>query len=63
MVDEGFFVADDVRVLDGCQDADLVERILLLFLREVAKLDLLESILLGILDALDAVHGGICAFT
>ena len=38
-------VAADVPVFDGGKDSDLVQSILLLFLRELAHFDLLQSIL------------------
>ena len=44
-IHECLVVAADVPVFDGGKDSDLVQSILLLFLRELAHFDLLQSIL------------------
>jgi len=60
-LDEGLLVADDVRALDGGEDADLVEGVLLLLLRQVRHLHLLQGVGLGVGDALHLVDRGIGA--
>ena len=43
-VDEGFFVTDDVGVVDGGQDTHLVEGVLALFLVEVDEFDFFHGV-------------------
>jgi len=55
VLEEGILVADDVGMLDGSQDPDLVEGILLLLLGKLAHLDLLHGVEGSVRDPLDRV--------
>lgn len=43
VVEESIAVVDDIGVRDGCEDADLIERVLLLLLLHLSDLDLTRS--------------------
>ena len=44
LIDECLIVRTDVWVLNRCKDANLIESVLLLFVGELAHLDLLERV-------------------
>jgi hypothetical protein len=54
-VEECFFVLDDVGVLDGGQNAHFINGILQLFVTELIKFDLFESVELVVSQSLDLV--------
>ena len=54
-LDEGMLIADDVGGVEGGEDADLVEGVLLLLVREIVHLHFLEGVDLGVGDALHLV--------
>ena len=56
LVDEGFLVADDVCVVDGGEDADFVDGVLLLLIGQIFQGDHFECVELPIGDALHFEH-------
>jgi len=58
-LDEGVLVAYDVWGVEGGEDADLVEGVLLFFVGEVVHLHFFEGVDLGVDDALHLVDGGV----
>ena len=50
-------------MIDGCEDTDLVESVVLLFLAETGHSNLFESVDLIIGASLDLVHCGVTSLT
>ena len=63
LIHECLVVAADVLVFDGGEDSDLVQGILLLFLRELAHFDLLQNILDTVTVPDDRVDTAVGALT
>ena len=60
---EGFFVGDDIRMDDGCQNPYLIQRIFFLFFRQIIHFHFFHRILLVVDEALDPIDRRVCAFS
>ena len=59
---EGVLVAHDEGRVDGGQDPDFIQCVLLFFIREVVHLHFFEGVDLGVDDALHLVDAGVGPF-
>ena len=62
-INESISVGDNVWVVNGGEDTNLIERILLLFIRKFSHFYLLQCILLAIAQAQNRVHTAVGALT
>ena len=63
LVNKGLLVFDDIGVLDGGENPDLVEGIFLLFLRQIKELDSFESVVGVVSETLYLVHAAVSSVT
>lgn len=63
LVDEGFLVCYHILVVDACEDAHLVERVLLFFVAEIQHLDFLQGIDVVVFGPSHFVYRGVGSIT
>jgi len=62
-INESLFIANNVRMSYGGQNANLVQSILLLFVWQIGHLDSFEGVNLSILLTFDPINCGVCPFS